>query len=95
MDRGQIVSGELSGGAALMFSDALQTAFAPSIFFNSVPKASLQPGDQRIHTHMLVNVNLVKETTLRIPTREPSKVSPHLMILLMPGLAIRWCQRFR
>jgi hypothetical protein len=76
-------------------SDALQTAFAPSIFFNSVPKAPLQPGDQRIHTHMLLNVNLVKETTLRIPTREPSKVSPSPMIRLIPGLAIRWCQRFR
>jgi hypothetical protein len=68
--------------------DALQTAFAPSIFFNSVPKAPLHPGDQRIHTHMLVNVNLVKETTLRIPTREPSKVSYHPMALLIPGLAI-------
>lgn len=56
-------------------SDALQTAFAPSIFFDSVPRSPLQPGDCRSHTHMLVNVNLVKDTTLRIPTREPSKVS--------------------
>ena len=75
--------------------DALQTAFAPSIFFNSVPKSPLRPGDQRIHTHMLVNVNLVKETTLRIPTREPSKVSCPQMALLISGLAIRWCQRVR
>jgi hypothetical protein len=76
-------------------SDALQTAFAPSIFFNSVPKAPLHPGDQRIHTHMLLNVNLVKETTLRIPTREASKVSCRPTAMLMTGLAVRWCQRFR
>lgn len=62
----------------LMPSDALQTAFAPSIFFDSEPRARLHPGDQRIHTHMLVNVNLAQETTLRIPTREPSKVSRQL-----------------
>jgi len=93
MGRSPAVSSHMEDSAEA--SDALQTAFAPSIFFNSVPKAPLHPGDQRIHTHMLLNVNLVKETTLRIPTREPSKVSHHPMAMLIPGLAIRWGQRFR
>lgn len=55
--------------------DALQTAFAPSIFFHSDPRERLNPGDTRVHTNLIVNVLLAEETTLRIPTREPSKVS--------------------
>ena len=53
--------------------DALQSTFAPSIFFNSETRPRLQPGDTRIHTNMAVNVFFADETTMRIPTREPSK----------------------
>ena len=56
--------------------DALQKAFAPAIFFHSEPKPRLQPGDTRVHTALLLNLTLTEETTLRMPTREPSKVSP-------------------
>jgi len=56
--------------------DALQRAFAPAIFFDSEPKPRLRPGDTRIHTALTLNIQLSGETTLRIPTREPSKVSP-------------------
>jgi hypothetical protein len=90
MDHGQIVNGKsfFILRPMLIDSDALQTAFAPSIFFDSVPKMPLNPGDMRIHTHMLINVNLVKETTLRIPTREPSKVSTSSIPFLTTGLEI-------
>ena len=53
--------------------DALQKAFAPAIFFHSEPHPRLRPGDTRVHTTLLLNINLTEETTLRIPTREPSK----------------------
>lgn len=53
--------------------DALQRAFAPSIFFDSEPRPRLQAGETRIHTNLTVNVELAEDTTLRIPTREPSK----------------------
>jgi hypothetical protein len=59
--------------------DALQTAFAPPILFHSEPKEWLNPGDTRIYTNMVVNVLLAAETTLRIPTREPSKVGQYLV----------------
>lgn len=55
--------------------DAIQTAFAPPFLFHSEPKEWLNPGDTRVYTNMIVNVLLAEETTLRIPTREPSKVS--------------------
>ena len=55
--------------------DALQRTFAPSIFFDSEPKPQLKPGDLRIHSNLIVNVQFAERTTLRIPTREPSKVS--------------------
>ncbi|GMK54228.1 hypothetical protein CspeluHIS016_0108140 [Cutaneotrichosporon spelunceum] len=53
--------------------DALQKAFTPSIFFDSEPRARLKPGDTRLHASLVVNVNMTEKTTLRIPTREPSK----------------------
>lgn len=55
--------------------DALQRTFAPSIFFDSEPKPRLQPGDTRVHASLVVNVHFDDRTTMRIPTREPSKVS--------------------
>jgi hypothetical protein len=53
--------------------DALQRAFAPSIFFDTEPLQRLKKGDTRIHTDLVLRVQLMEETTLRIPTREPSK----------------------
>lgn len=53
--------------------DALQRNFAPSIFFDTMAKERLKPGDTRVHSHLLVNLQLSEETTLRIPTREASK----------------------
>lgn len=64
-----------SSWTELKDSDALQTAFAPPILFHSDPQEWLNPGDTRVYTNMIVNVLLAEETTLRIPTREPSKVS--------------------
>jgi hypothetical protein len=83
MAHGRIVSGKYNRDDIAHLSDALQTAFAPSIFFDSEPRARLHPGDQRVHTHMLINVNLAQETTLRVPTREPSKVSRTLIAQLI------------
>ncbi|MDA4777771.1 hypothetical protein NY592_12860, partial [Enterobacter hormaechei] len=54
-------------------SDVLQKAFNPSIFFDSTPRAKLKPGDERVHSQLVINVNIDDRTTLRIPTREPSK----------------------
>jgi hypothetical protein len=59
--------------------DALQKAFAPSIFFDSEPRPPLKPGDIRVHTAVIVTLALSEETTLRMPTREPSKVCPPLV----------------
>ncbi|WVR03135.1 hypothetical protein IAU60_000125 [Kwoniella sp. DSM 27419] len=53
--------------------DALQRAFAPSLFFDSEPKPRLKPGDIRVHTTMILHILLEEETIMRIPTREPSK----------------------
>lgn len=53
--------------------DALQKAFAPSIFFDTEPRARLKPGDTRVHSALVVNVAMSDKTTLRIPTREASK----------------------
>lgn len=53
--------------------DALQKAFAPSIFFDTEPRKRLKPGDIRAHATLAVNVTMTEKTTLRIPTREPSK----------------------
>ncbi|ORX35037.1 hypothetical protein BD324DRAFT_652754 [Kockovaella imperatae] len=53
--------------------DALQKAFAPAIFFHSQAKPTLKVGETRVHTNLLLNLSLTEETTLRIPTREPSK----------------------
>ncbi|KAL7425079.1 Macrophage colony-stimulating factor 1 receptor [Cryptotrichosporon argae] len=53
--------------------DALQKAFAPSIFFDSEPRPRLNPGDTRLHAALVLNVSMTERTTLRIPTREASK----------------------
>jgi hypothetical protein len=88
MAHGRIANGEYNTYSIANLSDALQTAFAPSIFFDSEPRAHLQPGDQRVHTHMLINVNLAQETTLRVPTREPSKVSLTRITQLIPRIGL-------
>jgi len=70
--------------------DAIQKTFAPSIFFDSEPKPRLQPGDTRMHANMNVNVQFVDKTSLRMPTREPSKVYEHSRhSRLISGLQIR------
>ncbi|KAK8844716.1 hypothetical protein IAR55_006566 [Kwoniella newhampshirensis] len=61
-----------------------QRAFAPSLFFDSETKPRLKPGDTRVHTTMVVHLLLEDETFLRIPTREPSKLS-----MMMPT-PLRW-----
>ncbi|WWC57636.1 uncharacterized protein I303_100168 [Kwoniella dejecticola CBS 10117] len=53
--------------------EAIQRAFAPSLFFDSENKPRLQPGDTRIHTTLVLHLLLLDETVMRIPTREPSK----------------------
>jgi len=55
--------------------DALQKAFIPQSFFDTQPRAKLKPGETRLHATLVVNVTMTEKTTLRIPTREPSKVS--------------------
>ncbi|EIW72981.1 hypothetical protein TREMEDRAFT_42131 [Tremella mesenterica DSM 1558] len=53
--------------------DALQKAFAPSIFFDSEPKPRLKFGETRIHSALVLNIFLERDTKLILPTREPSK----------------------
>lgn len=53
--------------------DALLKSFAPSIFFDTEPKARLAPGEARVPTEMVVRISMKEKMTLRIPTREPSK----------------------
>ncbi|WRT63261.1 uncharacterized protein IL334_000164 [Kwoniella shivajii] len=53
--------------------EAIQRAFAPSLFFDSEPKPRLRPGDTRMHTTLILHLSLEDETVMRIPTREPSK----------------------
>ncbi|OCF34831.1 hypothetical protein I316_03376 [Kwoniella heveanensis BCC8398] len=53
--------------------EAIQRAFAPSLFFDSEPKPRLQLGDTRVHTTLVLHLLLEDETVMRIPTREPSK----------------------
>ncbi len=53
--------------------DALQKAFTPSIFFDTEPRTRLKAGDTRVHASLSMNINMTEKTTLRIPTREPSK----------------------
>ena len=58
--------------------EAIQRALSPAIFYDTVPHRRLQHGDRRIHSGLLVRVELTGTTRLRMPTREPSKVSPTL-----------------
>ena len=78
MGLGQIDNGQLSSYRLaildLFCSDALQKTFAPAFFFHSEPKPRLKVGDRRIHSMLVINISLPSDrTTLRIPTREPSK----------------------
>lgn len=53
--------------------DALLKAFAPSIFFDTEPKARIAAGEPRVPIEMVVSIAMKEKMTLRIPTREPSK----------------------
>jgi len=77
---GRIVRGKSSSGWLRLTANAhqprnaFQIAFAPSIFFDSVPKKRLTPGDTRVHTNLNLQISFSEETILRMPTREASKV---------------------
>ncbi|KAF4598557.1 hypothetical protein EYR38_006961 [Pleurotus pulmonarius] len=51
----------------------LQRAFFPSPYHDVLPSRPLHPGDRRVWTNMRIFIELVDETTLHIPFREPSK----------------------
>ena len=51
----------------------LQSFFFPSLSADAIVPAKLQPGDTRISTVFKVVIELDREVTLRIPTREESK----------------------
>lgn len=52
----------------------IQQAFTPTTFFNQLQTPLLKPGDDRRHTALKVFVEFSEGATLRIPTREVSKV---------------------
>lgn len=52
----------------------LQQAFIPATFLNGLETPRLRPGDQRLHTALKVFVEFSEGATIRVPTREPSKV---------------------
>lgn len=51
----------------------IQAMFSPIISRSQKPVKSLKPGDKRIYTQYKIAVNIMEETTWRIPTREQSK----------------------
>ncbi|KAJ8503140.1 hypothetical protein ONZ45_g11120 [Pleurotus djamor] len=51
----------------------LQRAFFPPPYHDVLPTRFLNPGDPRIWTNMRVFIELLDETTLHVPFREPSK----------------------
>lgn len=51
----------------------LQNVFFPNFYRSSQPSHPLAPGDLRRNTVFKLRIELSEETTLRIPTREPSK----------------------
>lgn len=51
----------------------IQAIFSPIISRSQKPVKTLKPGDKRIYTHSKISLNIMEETTWRIPTREPSK----------------------
>lgn len=53
---------------------ALQKVFTPTTFNNYSVTPKLRPGDERMHTALKVFVEFSDRVTLRIPTREASKV---------------------
>lgn len=62
---------------ALCDRDAFTKAFTPAIFYQSTKTDRLKPGDFRMHTEMRVHIQLNGSTTIRVPTREASKVCHH------------------
>ena len=51
----------------------LQAVFFPTLYKDAVPATKLQPGQSRISTVLRVVLDIEKQTTLRMPTREDSK----------------------
>ena len=51
----------------------LQAVFFPTLHKDAVPAAKLQPGQSRVSTVLKVVLEMEKQTTLRVPTREDSK----------------------
>jgi hypothetical protein len=104
MVRGMIDRGELLDrrwGAhwvniQFIYRDAFTKAFTPAIFYQSTKTDKLKPGDFRMHTEMRVHIELTGRSTIRMPTRESSKVSNRsrtsktsLMITNLSGLGLR------
>jgi hypothetical protein len=56
------------------FRAELQKVFTPTTFTNAVATPRLNAGDERMHTALKVFVEFSEGATLRIPTRESSKV---------------------
>jgi len=52
----------------------IQSAFLPATYFNGLETPKLKPGDKRMHTALKVYVEFSDGATLRVPTRESSKV---------------------
>ncbi|KAG8901896.1 hypothetical protein FRB99_005016 [Tulasnella sp. 403] len=53
--------------------DTLQRAFFPPTYVSRDPTARLSPGSYRLHTSLLIVLELRESVVLRLPTREPSK----------------------
>ena len=51
----------------------LQTVFFPTLYKDAVPAVKLQPGQSRVSTVLKVVLEMERQTTLRVPTREDSK----------------------
>ncbi|KAL0956539.1 hypothetical protein HGRIS_002680 [Hohenbuehelia grisea] len=51
----------------------LQRAFFPQVFSDILPTPHLSPGDERMWTNLRIFIELLDNTTLHIPFREPSK----------------------
>lgn len=70
----QIFGGSISFGPwAQRHVAHLQSLFMPSVSKTQKPVQKLSPGSRRIFTILKVSVNVLDDTTWRIPTRESSK----------------------
>ncbi|KAF9033263.1 hypothetical protein BDZ89DRAFT_1063002 [Hymenopellis radicata] len=63
----------------------LQRAFFPPNFNDVEETPRLQPGDERLWTHLRMFIELRDDTTLHIPFREASKTREHAVIRLVAG----------